>query len=233
MAEDWTLHSAVGMNFSDKYLIAQFPVQSGYVKFDANVSIDHGPFTVAVIGQNLNNQFVCTTAVGATLRAPSEIDCYADRAWEARVEATYRFGGEEVPTEAPPAPTPAPAPEPQPAPTAAPVPSPQRSFQVFFDFDKSAITTDAASVIQQAAASIHAGNQTRIMVIGHTDTVGSVRYNQKLSERRAEAVRKQLIADGVMAGDISAQGVGKTSLLVPTPDGVREPQNRRAEIVAQ
>ncbi|MEI9982133.1 MAG: OmpA family protein [Aliidongia sp.] len=54
-----------------------------------------------------------------------------------------------------------------------------------------------------------------------------------LSERRAAAVKKQLIADGIADGEISTRGVGKTGLLVPTADGVREAQNRRAEIVLQ
>ena len=65
---------------------------------------------------------------------------------------------------------------------------------------------------------------------GHTDTVGSAAYNQKLSEARASAVKARLIADGVAATEISMIGVGKTGLLVPTADGVREAQNRRAEI---
>ncbi len=68
---------------------------------------------------------------------------------------------------------------------------------------------------------------------GHTDTVGSAKYNQALSERRAAAVKGQLVLDGVAAGEITATGVGKSGLLVPTADGVREPQNRRAEIVLQ
>ena len=68
---------------------------------------------------------------------------------------------------------------------------------------------------------------------GHTDTVGSAAYNQALSERRAASVQRVLVADGVPGGEITTIGVGKTGLLVPTADGVREPQNRRAEIVLQ
>jgi outer membrane protein OmpA-like peptidoglycan-associated protein len=112
-------------------------------------------------------------------------------------------------------------------------PEVQRAFQVFFDFNKSDVTAAAAKVIQQAADSVKAGNLTRITVTGHTDTVGSAKYNQGLSERRADAVKKQLVADGVPTGEITTVGVGKTGLLVPTADGVREPQNRRAEIVLQ
>jgi outer membrane protein OmpA-like peptidoglycan-associated protein len=104
---------------------------------------------------------------------------------------------------------------------------------VFFDFNKADVTGAAAKVIQASADSVKAGNMTRITVTGHTDTVGSAKYNQALSERRAAAVRAQLVADGVPDSEITTIGVGKSQLLVPTADGVREPQNRRAEIVLQ
>jgi OmpA-OmpF porin, OOP family len=134
-------------------------------------------------------------------------------------------------------PAPAPAPAATPAPLPVPPPPPQveaqRSFQVFFDFNKSDITAAAAKVIQAAADNVRAGHVTQIAVTGHTDTVGSAAYNQGLSERRAAAVKHQLIADGIADGEISTRGVGKTGLLVPTADGVREAQNRRAEIVLQ
>jgi OOP family OmpA-OmpF porin len=131
----------------------------------------------------------------------------------------------------PPAPPPAPAPAPAPAAAPAPTPEAQRAFQVFFDFNKYDITDEAAATIQKAADETKSGHITTINVTGHTDTVGTVKYNLKLSERRADAVKKQLVADGVPGDEISTTGVGKSGLLVPTPDGVREPQNRRAEIV--
>jgi len=134
--------------------------------------------------------------------------------------------------------TPEAAPAPVVPPPLQPVPPPpvveaQRSFQVFFDFNKSDITAAAAKVISAAAANVRAGNVTRIVVTGHTDTVGSAQYNQGLSERRAASVKHQLVADGISDGEITTLGVGKTGLLVPTADGVREAQNRRAEIVLQ
>jgi OmpA-OmpF porin, OOP family len=119
---------------------------------------------------------------------------------------------------------------PPPAPTA---PEAQREFQVFFDFDKSDITDAAAKVIQAAADVVKAGGVAHITVTGHTDTVGAAAYNQALSERRAASVKHQLTSDGVDGGEISTVGVGKTGLLVPTADGVREPQNRRAVIQLQ
>ncbi len=118
-----------------------------------------------------------------------------------------------------------------PEPIVAAAPEPQRAFQVFFDFDRSDISADAGSIIDKAADTVKAGHLATINVTGHTDTVGKVPYNQKLSERRALAVKDRLAADGIAETDIATTGVGKSGLLVPTPDGVREPQNRRAEIV--
>jgi outer membrane protein OmpA-like peptidoglycan-associated protein len=133
--------------------------------------------------------------------------------------------------EAPPSPPPPPVAPPPPPPP--PVVEAQRSFQVFFDFDKSNITDAAAKVIQSAADAVRQGHFVQITVTGHTDTVGTAAYNQGLSERRAAAVKQALVGDGVADGEITTVGVGKTGLLVPTADGVREPQNRRAEIVMQ
>ena len=143
---------------------------------------------------------------------------------EALLNYSIPLGGPAVPA----------AYSPPPAPLAAAVPAPRveqaRSFQVFFDFNKSTITAAAAKVIQSAADTVRAGGVAHIDVIGHTDTVGGAAYNQKLSEARAASVKAQLVADGVPNGEIATRGVGKTGLLVPTADGVREAQNRRAEI---
>ena len=72
---------------------------------------------------------------------------------------------------------------------------------------------------------------TRIEVNGYTDTSGTPKYNQGLSIRRAQAVQAELVKDGVPQGAITIQGFGDTHLLVPTGPGVREPQNRRVEII--
>ena len=67
----------------------------------------------------------------------------------------------------------------------------------------------------------------------HTDSVGSDQYNDALAQKRAEAVRAMLAARGIAPQDIVAIGRGKRDLLVPTPDGVAEPRNRRVEIVVR
>ena len=118
--------------------------------------------------------------------------------------------------------TPAPAPPPPPAP---------RNFLVFFDFDKATLTPRALDIVRQAAEVAKSGQNTRVTCTGHTDTSGSASYNLALSLRRANAVKNALVKEGVSAEAISVVGRGKLELLVPTGDQVREPQNRRVEIV--
>jgi OOP family OmpA-OmpF porin len=131
-------------------------------------------------------------------------------------------------------PPPAPPPAPQAAPPPpAPAPSIQRSFLVFFDFDRSNITQEADRVIREAASNAKRGGVSRINVTGHADRSGPDRYNMGLSMRRGDAVKSVLIREGVPADQISVVGRGETQPLVPTADGVREPQNRRVEIVLQ
>ena len=130
---------------------------------------------------------------------------------------------------APPAPAPAPAPAPKQV-QAAPIP---KNFMIFFDFDKSDLTPAAQAILTQAADAIKKQGSTQIALTGYTDTVGSAEYNLKLSMRRAEAAKKFLVNLGVPASEISTVGKGKTDLLVPTKDGVKEAQNRRVQIVLQ
>ncbi len=124
-----------------------------------------------------------------------------------------------------------PPPPPAPVPVAAPAPAPARSYLVFFDWDKAVLTDRARQIIQEAAANSTHVQYTRIEVNGYTDTSGSAAYNQRLSVRRAQAVGAELVRDGVPQNAITIQGFGETRLLVPTGPGVREPQNRRVEII--
>ncbi|HVC61410.1 MAG TPA: OmpA family protein [Acetobacteraceae bacterium] len=127
----------------------------------------------------------------------------------------------------PPPPTPATAPMAQ----AAPAPAPSRSYLVFFDWDKATLTDRARQIIKEAADNSTRVQYTRIEVNGYTDTSGTPQYNMGLSIRRADAVAGALVTDGVPKSAISIQGFGETHLLVPTGAGVREPQNRRVEII--
>jgi OmpA-OmpF porin, OOP family len=130
---------------------------------------------------------------------------------------------------APPAPPP---PEITPAAVPAPPPPPQRQvFLVFFDWDRDTITPQGAQIIQQAANAYKSGAHVQLQVTGYTDRSGSPAYNQRLSERRANNVANALVRDGVPRNDMAVSGRGENDNRVPTAAGVREPQNRRVEIV--
>ena len=136
---------------------------------------------------------------------------------------TYKFG------EAAPAPVPVvAAPPPPPAP---PAPELARSYLVFFDWNSSSVTTEAASIIGEAAKAAQQLAVTRVELTGHADRSGTPAYNQKLSEKRGAAVKNAMVQLGIPADQITVVGKGEASPLVPTADGVREPQNRRVEIV--
>lgn len=103
-------------------------------------------------------------------------------------------------------------------------------YLVFFDFNKSNITSGADSVLDAVAAEVKKRGATTLEVIGHTDTSGSNAYNDKLAVRRANAVKDALAKRGVDVSTIQIEGRGENELLVKTGDDVREPANRRAQI---
>ena len=125
---------------------------------------------------------------------------------------------------------PPPPPAPPPGPVAA-GPVGARVFTVYFDWNRSAVGPQAMAVLQQAAAAYRAGGAVAVHVTGHADTSGPVRYNQRLSDRRARHVGDALVHMGVPAQTVAFGGVGENDLAVPTPDGVREPRNRRVTVV--
>ncbi len=120
-----------------------------------------------------------------------------------------------------------------PPPVVAPTPAPAvaHSYMVFFDFNKSDLTAQAVAIVDQAAKNATPAKATELTVTGHTDTVGSDAYNMRLSRRRAESVAAELEKMGIKSSEIEIVAKGKHDLLVPTKDGVREPQNRRVTIV--
>jgi outer membrane protein OmpA-like peptidoglycan-associated protein len=117
---------------------------------------------------------------------------------------------------------------PPPAPVVAPP-----SFMVFFDWDRSNLSAQALNTIKQAAGTYKAKGNARITATGHTDTSGTEAYNMALSLRRANAVKDALVREGVPATAIAVVGRGEQGLLVQTGPNVREPQNRRVEILIQ
>jgi OmpA-OmpF porin, OOP family len=105
-----------------------------------------------------------------------------------------------------------------------------KTFIVFFDFNQTALTDNAMSVIGEAVHAAKANGFVKVMVTGHTDTVGSDSYNQDLSLRRAQSVKDEMVHEGMDASAIVVDGKSFHDPLVPTGPGVREPQNRRAVI---
>lgn len=137
----------------------------------------------------------------------------------ATIGLRYHFG----------APAPAPMAEAPPPPPPMP-PEVARQFIVFFAFNKCNITSEADGVLGQAADTAKQTGSAAITITGHTDTTGSPKYNQKLSECRANAAKTNLVGKGIAASSIGAVGRGEGDLLVQTADGVKEPQNRRAQV---
>ncbi len=141
---------------------------------------------------------------------------------EALIGLRYSFGA-----------PPPPSPPPPPPSTVAPPPAPPatRTYLVFFDWDRADLSERARQIVAEAAAASTKVATTRIDVNGYTDLSGSAAYNQRLSVRRAESVEAELVRDGVPKEEIVIRGFGESDPLVPTAPGVREPQNRRVEIV--
>ena len=109
--------------------------------------------------------------------------------------------------------------------------APSRSFLVFFDWDKFNLSDRARAVIRDAAAASKSVQHTTVEVNGYADTSGSPRYNMPLSMKRAQTVAAELVRNGVARNEIAIKAFGDTVLLVQTGPGVREPQNRRVEII--
>ena len=120
---------------------------------------------------------------------------------------------------------------PSPVTATPPVAAPARTYLVFFDWDRSDLTDRARQIVAEAAAASARVQVTRIEVQGNADRSGTPDYNQALSVRRARTVAAELVRLGVPAATIAIEGFGDTRPLVPTAAGVREPQNRRVEII--
>jgi OOP family OmpA-OmpF porin len=102
---------------------------------------------------------------------------------------------------------------------------------VFFDWDKSDITPEAASILDNAISNYANCQNTQVMLAGHADRSGSASYNVGLSQRRADSVKAYLSGRGISDGVISTEAFGESRPRVETADGVRELQNRRVEIM--
>lgn len=124
--------------------------------------------------------------------------------------------------------TPAPKPAPAPAPAPAALPGP---FTVFFDFNSAKLNSMGSDALKQAAGAIKKAEPGHIVVTGHADRSGTDKYNDALSAKRAQAVAKAIMDSGAIAGArIVTKAKGETEPRIATPDGQREPANRRVTI---
>jgi outer membrane protein OmpA-like peptidoglycan-associated protein len=105
-----------------------------------------------------------------------------------------------------------------------------KSWVVFFDFDKTDLSSQSQATIADAAAYAATSSQSLVVVEGHTDTAGPASHNDVLAADRAEAVAGSLRDVGVPKNDVAVSSFGQELLAVATPDGVAEPLNRRVEI---
>ena len=195
---------------------------------DFRVGVETDSFTVEGFVLNAFNDYYYTSALRDTNLTPGQPNAIYVGLPQMRqfgIRLRYAFDAGSATTEqAAAAYVPPPIQAPAPAPVA-------HSYMVFFDFNKSDLTMQAVTIVDQAAKNAAPAHATQLVVTGHTDTVGSEEYNMRLSRRRAESVAAELEKQGIRSSEIEIVAKGKHDLLVPTGDGVREPQNRRVQIV--
>jgi outer membrane protein OmpA-like peptidoglycan-associated protein len=204
-------------------------LRKSYSLTDVRLGANYDAYTLAVFAKNLFDtrtnlsDEVPVSALACSVSGVCRYRYYIGPPREVGVDFRYKFGGPSSEPVSEPAAYVPPAVQP-------PAPAP-RSYLVFFDFNKSDLTPQATEIVDQAARNAAPAKVTQLTVTGHTDTVGSDAYNLRLSRRRAESVAAQLEKDGIPSSEIDIVAKGKRDLLVPTADGVREPQNRRVQIV--
>jgi OmpA-OmpF porin, OOP family len=162
--------------------------------------------------------------------------CWRDAFWTPATAAPGCDGAIVPPAPAAPAPvaTPAPAPAPAPAPVAPPAPPAATKVtyaaDAFFDFNKSVIKPEGKAKLDDLVGKIKDINLEVIIAVGHTDSVGSDAYNQKLSIRRSEAVKAYLVSKGIEKNRVYTEGKGEKQPVADNKTAEGRAKNRRVEI---
>ena len=160
--------------------------------------------------------------------------CWRDANWTPATAAVGCDGALVVAAPAAPAPAPAPAPVAAPAakPAAAPVVATKVTYaaDAFFDFDKSVLKPEGKAKLDDLASKVKGVNLEVIIAVGHTDSIGSDAYNQKLSVRRSEAVKAYLVSKGIEKGRVYTEGKGEKQPVADNKTKEGRAKNRRVEI---
>jgi OOP family OmpA-OmpF porin len=193
----------------------------------------------AVSAQDVNNW---VNSSGIPWKNGTNELCWRNSSW---TPATAAKGCDGAIVEAPkaaaaaPAPAPAPAPRaaaPAPAPKPAPAPQPPAATKVtyaadtFFDFDRAVLKADGKAKLDDLVQKVKSINLEVIIAVGHTDWIGSDAYNQKLSVRRAEAVKAYLISKGIDKNRIYTEGKGEKQPVADNRTKEGRAKNRRVEV---
>ena len=193
-------------------------------------------FASAVGAQEINNWRNASGEVWKTGAG----QCWRSGAWTPATAAPGCDGAVAPAPKAAPAPAPAPqaAPAPAPAPARAPAPAPAPAAaskvtyaaDAFFDFDKAVLKPEGKAKLDDLASKVKAINLEVIIAVGHTDSVGSDAYNQKLSVRRAEAVKAYLVTKGIEKNRVYTEGKGEKQPVADNKTAEGRAKNRRVEI---
>ena len=158
--------------------------------------------------------------------------CWRDANWTPATAAVGCDGALEAPKAAPAPAAAPPAAAPAPAPAPAPVAAQKVTYaaDAFFDFDKSVLKPEGRAKLDDLVGKIKGINLEVIIAVGHTDSVGSAAYNQKLSVRRAESVKAYLVSKGIERNRIYTEGKGEKQPVADNRTAEGRAKNRRVEV---
>lgn len=162
--------------------------------------------------------------------------CWRDNSWTPATAAPGCDGAIVPPPPPAPAPAPVVAPAPAPKPAPAPAPAPAVASKVtyaadaFFDFDKAVLKPEGKAKLDDLVGKVKGINLEVIIAVGHTDSVGTDAYNQKLSVKRSEAVKAYLVSKGIEKSRVYTEGKGEKQPVADNKTKEGRSKNRRVEI---